>query len=607
MQGYFPGSGRLPDLTAFTPTSAAAARAMRSPPVPPPAIVIHAGQAGSQAMHAPVAAPARRNALQAKAGSGDVSVELDPGRIGLIRGGGSPLPAPLRARMEAALGADFSSVRVHIGPQAGRLGALAFTMGNDLYFAAGQFQPDTQRGQQLIGHELAHVVQQRQGRVRADGNGVTLVHNQALEAEADRLGARAAAWIVPVRRAGAPAGGPTAPVTARIAQAMKRGRPTDNGFSDRKDFNSDASDSETEPEDEDRKIQVTAKTEKAHHAVVFNHTKRQGYNIVKGKRVTKRDDGGKRLVKRVNNYVYQDKRPNLTQDATTIHHVIPAKAPDGKANRSFGATTIITAIFLDGDGKYRKYCFTNLDRTVSTDLQEMANSLGYHMVVAPKGHAEGEMIQYSHTYKDRRLVAIGCDKPHCHECNYLMARYYNGGPITDQTTSDEVFSKYHVSPILELATGSKDRPSLQNKWKKKSGHRTDRGQYDPSDEQRNAIVGRNLVRIAPNGDCLYAAVVAAGHATSVRQLRDDLATAIENGTIDISGWGDPVKVGRKIRKMGSYAHYVGDYAPELLTQLLHIRIEIIPENGVAYTRGAGGPTVSLLRVTYPLEHYHLVQ
>jgi hypothetical protein len=126
---------------------------------------------------------------------GNESFSVDPGRIGLARGGGAALPAALLAKMEAAFGADFAAVRVHIGSQATRIGALAFTTGNDLYFAPGQYQPGTVRGQQLIGHELAHVIQQRQGRVRAPGGGLAVVQDAILEAEADRLGTRAAAHI----------------------------------------------------------------------------------------------------------------------------------------------------------------------------------------------------------------------------------------------------------------------------------------------------------------------------------------------------------------------------------------------------------------------------
>jgi uncharacterized protein DUF4157 len=99
--------------------------------------------------------------------------------------------------------------RVHIGPQASRIGAVAFTTGSDLYFAPGQFQPDTIKGQQLIGHELAHVIQQRQGRVRTPGHGMAVVQDRALEAEADRMGMRAAALAAPIQRHAVPSKPPT--------------------------------------------------------------------------------------------------------------------------------------------------------------------------------------------------------------------------------------------------------------------------------------------------------------------------------------------------------------------------------------------------------------
>ncbi|WP_206957146.1 eCIS core domain-containing protein [Trinickia acidisoli] len=120
------------------------------------------------------------------------SVAIDPARLGLVRGGGQPLPLPLLEKMQSAFQADFSTVRVHIGPQAERLGAIAFTTGNDVYFAPGRYQPDSIHGQELIGHELTHVIQQRQGRVRMPMSGVSVLQDAALEAEADRLGAQAA-------------------------------------------------------------------------------------------------------------------------------------------------------------------------------------------------------------------------------------------------------------------------------------------------------------------------------------------------------------------------------------------------------------------------------
>jgi hypothetical protein len=137
-------------------------------------------------------------AVQRHAAHGAFAVEV--GQLGLISGGGRPLPEAVRGKMEAALGADFSAVRVHVGPQAERIGAIAFTLGSDIYFAPGRYQPDTVPGQQLLGHELAHVVQQRAGRVRNPlGSGLAIVQDHALEAEADRLGQRAAAPQIAVQ------------------------------------------------------------------------------------------------------------------------------------------------------------------------------------------------------------------------------------------------------------------------------------------------------------------------------------------------------------------------------------------------------------------------
>ncbi|WP_437719882.1 eCIS core domain-containing protein [Sorangium sp. So ce861] len=105
------------------------------------------------------------------------------------------IPSPVKAKMEAAFGTDFSGVRVH--PSSSRavaLGALAYTQGSEIHVAPGQWAPETTRGQELLGHELAHVVQQRAGRVQATTQykGIKLNDAPALEAEADAMGARAA-------------------------------------------------------------------------------------------------------------------------------------------------------------------------------------------------------------------------------------------------------------------------------------------------------------------------------------------------------------------------------------------------------------------------------
>ncbi|GEM_PF-4642501 len=79
-------------------------------------------------------------------------------------GGGRPLPAGVRAEMEAHFGQDFGPVRLHADAQANAaarsLNARAFAVGPHLVFGAGQLAPETSAGRRLLAHELTHVVQQ---------------------------------------------------------------------------------------------------------------------------------------------------------------------------------------------------------------------------------------------------------------------------------------------------------------------------------------------------------------------------------------------------------------------------------------------------------------
>ena len=116
-----------------------------------------------------------------------------PDGFSLPRAGGRALPAPVREKMEGFFGADFSDVRIHQGTEASSIGALAFTLGSQIHFAPGLYSPESLHGQRLLAHELAHVVQQRQGRVRNPyGAGMAIVQDPGLEAEAERLGLLAA-------------------------------------------------------------------------------------------------------------------------------------------------------------------------------------------------------------------------------------------------------------------------------------------------------------------------------------------------------------------------------------------------------------------------------
>ncbi len=108
-------------------------------------------------------------------------------------GGGQPLPPAIQRHMEGVVGAPLGDVRVRVGPEASALGAVAFTMGSTIHFAPGRYDPSSRQGLQLLGHELAHVVQQRQGRVpNPFGSGIAVVSDRALEAQADAIGIKAA-------------------------------------------------------------------------------------------------------------------------------------------------------------------------------------------------------------------------------------------------------------------------------------------------------------------------------------------------------------------------------------------------------------------------------
>ena len=79
-------------------------------------------------------------------------------------GKGSPLPPKVMAEMGKSFGVDFSNVRIHADAAAAKLcralNALAFTHGQDIFFAEGKFNPESKEGKTLLAHELTHVVQQ---------------------------------------------------------------------------------------------------------------------------------------------------------------------------------------------------------------------------------------------------------------------------------------------------------------------------------------------------------------------------------------------------------------------------------------------------------------
>ena len=104
-------------------------------------------------------------AVQLERGTARAAPSVAPRLVhGVLRSAGRPLPAAVRAEADSRFGHDFSRVRVHSDRQANVsaavLGAHAYTVGNDIVFAAGRYAPHTSSGNRLLTHELAHVVQQ---------------------------------------------------------------------------------------------------------------------------------------------------------------------------------------------------------------------------------------------------------------------------------------------------------------------------------------------------------------------------------------------------------------------------------------------------------------
>jgi hypothetical protein len=141
------------------------------------------------------------NASVSRLVDGEAEQERSPVLDIVGKGGGSPLREDVRADMESHLGADFGDVRIHDGGAAAEsaqaVNARAYTVGNDVVFGSGGFQPDSPEGRHTLAHELTHVVQQRSGPVEgtSTGDGVALSHpddrfEREAEATATAIGQR---------------------------------------------------------------------------------------------------------------------------------------------------------------------------------------------------------------------------------------------------------------------------------------------------------------------------------------------------------------------------------------------------------------------------------
>ncbi|HEX7704541.1 MAG TPA: DUF4157 domain-containing protein, partial [Kofleriaceae bacterium] len=106
---------------------------------------------------------------------------------------GSSLPDTLMRKFEQSLGADLSGVRVHTGGASEEashaVGAKAYTMGQDIHFGAGHYDPHSNQGQHLLAHEVAHTVQQGGGTPHRQNKLEVSTPFDAAEHEADNAAA----------------------------------------------------------------------------------------------------------------------------------------------------------------------------------------------------------------------------------------------------------------------------------------------------------------------------------------------------------------------------------------------------------------------------------
>ncbi|MEU0938150.1 DUF4157 domain-containing protein [Embleya sp. NPDC005971] len=125
-----------------------------------------------------------------------------------------PLDASVRAPMERSFGASLGDVVVHTDAEAAasadRLDAKAYAVGRHVVFGPGRYDPHSPAGRALIGHELAHVLQQRRGGPAPGPDGVH-PSGTAAEGAAHGAGARAAAGLSAPVAGGTAAGVSRAP------------------------------------------------------------------------------------------------------------------------------------------------------------------------------------------------------------------------------------------------------------------------------------------------------------------------------------------------------------------------------------------------------------
>ena len=112
----------------------------------------------------------------------------------VLSSSGQPLDSDIREWMEPRFGHDFSHVRIHTDQRAAEsaqaVNALAYTVGHDVVFNTGRYQPGTESGGRLLAHELTHVVQQGRSGLATQTAKEISHPSDAAEVEADSVATR---------------------------------------------------------------------------------------------------------------------------------------------------------------------------------------------------------------------------------------------------------------------------------------------------------------------------------------------------------------------------------------------------------------------------------
>ncbi len=191
--------------------------------------------------------PAASNASAKIDRYSDSGVDPDQGALAsafefiAAAGGQAQLPEELAKRLADELGVDAARIRLHTDDRAAaaaaKLSARAFTIGDDIYFAAGAYDPHSEAGLELIAHEVAHVAQNQRsggGASAAAGNDASGravsrpddAHERQADALASRFAARHRGGVVsgPGHTTGPAGQGPAGPGQAGVGADAGRAR-----------------------------------------------------------------------------------------------------------------------------------------------------------------------------------------------------------------------------------------------------------------------------------------------------------------------------------------------------------------------------------------------